>query len=98
MKTVLRWSTVYLLLLAGLTALGHYNQQLNSSLQALHSTEADRSRKETRLLLQHYQLVSPLALREWAEASGYIPMSLARWDRPLSPRAENAGRGIRSLP
>ncbi len=84
MKTVLRWATVYLLLLTGLTVLGHYNQQLNTHLQALYSTEADRSRKETKLLLEHYQLVAPLALREWAEANGYIPMSLARWDAPRS--------------
>lgn len=88
MKTVLRWAMVYLLLLTGLTALGHYNQRLNASLQALHSTEADRTRKETKLLLQRYQLVSPLALREWAEANGYIPMSLARWD---VPRLEQPG-------
>ncbi len=82
MKTVLRWGLVYLLLLAGLTALGHYNQQLNAHLMALQATEADLRQKETRLLLQRYQLVSPLALREWAEANGYIPMSLARWASP----------------
>lgn len=80
MKTVLRWATVYLLLLTGLTFLGHYNQQLNAQLQALYATEADRSRKETQLLLEQHRLVAPLALREWAEANGYIPMSLARWE------------------
>lgn len=84
MKTVLRWATVYLVLLAGLTVFGHYNHQLSAQLQTLYATEADRSRKETQLLLEHYQLVAPLALREWAEANGYIPMSLARWDAPRS--------------
>lgn len=85
MKTVLRWGLVYLLLLAGLTALGHYNQQLSANMMALQATEADLRQKKTRLLLQRYQLVSPLALREWAEANGYIPMSLARWASPVPP-------------
>lgn len=82
MKTVLRWGTVYLLLLTGLTALGHYNQQLNAKLVALQALEADLKQKETRLLLQRYQLTAPLALRTWAEANGYIPMSLGRWVLP----------------
>lgn len=82
MKTVLRWGMVYLLLLVGLTALGHYNQQLSARLVALQALEADLRRKETRLLLQRYQLTSPLALRTWAEANGYIPMSLGRWVLP----------------
>lgn len=82
MKTVLRWGLVYLLLLAGLTALGHYNQQLSAKLMFIQATEADRRQKETKLLLERYQLVSPLALREWAEANGYVPMSLARWVNP----------------
>ncbi len=84
MKTVLRWGMAYVLLLGGLTALGHYNQQLSTNLMALRAAEADRRQKETRLVLQRYQLVSPLALRQWAEANGYIPMSLARWDRTTS--------------
>lgn len=82
MKTVLRWGTVYLLLLTGLTALGHYNQQLNANLAALEQKEADLQQKETRLLLQRYQLTAPLALRAWAEANGFIPMSLGRWAYP----------------
>lgn len=82
MKTVLRWGTVYLLLLTGLTALGHYNQQLNANLATLEQKEADLQQKETRLLLQRYQLTAPLALRAWAEANGFIPMSLGRWVRP----------------
>ncbi|MCS7068241.1 MAG: hypothetical protein RMK51_03745 [Meiothermus sp.] len=82
MKTVFRWGLVYLLLLSGLTALGHYNQQLSARLTALQAAEADRRQKETRLLLERYRLVSPLALQEWAEAHGYIPMSLGRWARP----------------
>ncbi len=84
MKTVLRWATVYLLLLSSLTVLGHYNQRLNAHLQALYAAEADLSRKETQLLLEQHRLVAPLALRAWAEANGYIPMSLARWDAPPS--------------
>jgi len=98
MKTVLRWAMVYLLLLTGLTALGHYNQRSNARLQALHSTEADRSQKEIKLLLQHYQLVSPLAVREWAEANGYIPMSLARWDPPRSEQPGPVQPRDRSTP
>jgi len=82
MSTVLRWGTVYLLLLTGLTALGHYNQQLSSKLAALQASEADLRQRETRLLLQRYQLTAPLALRAWAEAKGYIPMSLGRWVQP----------------
>ena len=82
MKTVLRWGTVYLLLLAGLSALGQHNQQLSVNLARLQAAEADLRHKQTRLLLQRYQLVAPLALREWAEANGYIQMSLARWVRP----------------
>lgn len=82
MKTALRWGTVYLLLLTGLTALGHYNQQLSARLVALQALEADLRQKETRLLLQRYQLIAPLALRTWAEANGYIPMSLGRWILP----------------
>lgn len=82
MKTVLRWSTVYLLLLTGLTALGHYNQQLSARLVTLQALEAELRQKETRLLLQRYQLIAPLALRSWAEDNGYIPMSLGRWVLP----------------
>jgi hypothetical protein len=80
MRIVLRWATAYLLFLTSLTVLGHYNQQLNAHLQALYAAEADRSRKETQLLLEQHRLLAPLALREWAEANGYIPMSLARWE------------------
>lgn len=86
MKTVLRWGIVYLLSLVGLTALGHYNQQLNAKLTALQALEADLRQKETRLLLQRYQLTAPLALRTWAEANGYIPMSLGRWIAPERSR------------
>jgi hypothetical protein len=81
-----------MLLLVGLTALGYYNQHLNGKLQTLLSRETDLGSKETRLLLQRYQLVSPLALRNWAETNGFIPMSLARWETrppgepgPLTP-------------
>jgi predicted aminopeptidase len=80
MRTVLRWASIYLLLLVSLTALGYYNQSLNGKLQALLSRETDLGNKEARLMLQRYQLVSPLALRNWAEANGFIPMSLARWE------------------
>ncbi len=84
MRTVLRWASIYLLLLVSLTGLGYFNQQLNGKLQAHLSRETDLGNKETRLLLQRYQLVSPLALRNWAEANGFVPMSLARWEtRPL---------------
>ncbi len=83
MKTVLKWGLVYWVLLLGITALGHYNQQLSTQLRQLQATEADLRRKETRLLLERYRLVSPLALRAWAEANGYIPMSLARWQRSI---------------
>ncbi|GIW24474.1 hypothetical protein [Meiothermus sp.] len=79
MKTVLRWGTAYVLLLTGLIALGHYNQQLNAKLQAMQAVEADLRQKETRLLLERYRLVSPLALQAWAEANGFVPMSLGRW-------------------
>lgn len=82
MKTVLRWSTVYLLLLTGLTALGHYNQQLSARLVTLQALEAELRQKETRLLLQRYQFIAPLALQSWAEDNGYIPMSLGRWILP----------------
>jgi len=93
MKTVLRWAIVYLFLLIGLTALGLYNHQLSSRLQALQTSEADLSRKETRLLLEQYRLVSPLALRQWAEANGYVPMSLAQWDNPRSGSVRPAPEG-----
>lgn len=97
MRTVLRWATMYLLLLVGLTALGYHNQQLNAKLQAVQSSQANLSSKETRLLLQRYQLVSPLALRKWAEANGFIPMSLARWEiRPSGQSLPQTGE--RSTP
>ncbi|MCS7059523.1 MAG: hypothetical protein NZ849_06205 [Meiothermus sp.] len=79
MKSALRWGTVYIVLMVGLTALGHYNQQQSARLQALLRREADLRQREVRLNLERYQLTSPLALLEWAEAQGYIPMSLGRW-------------------
>ncbi|WP_027881632.1 hypothetical protein [Meiothermus rufus] len=81
MRTAVKWGLMYWGLLLGLTALGHYNQQLNTQLRQLQAAEADLRRKETQLLLERYRMTSPLALREWAEANGYIPMSLARWQR-----------------
>jgi len=82
MRAVLRWGLAYLLLLTGLTGLGHYNHQLNTRLAALQTKESNLRQKETWLLLQRYQLTAPLALRAWAEANGYIPMSLGRWVEP----------------
>lgn len=90
MKTVLRWGLMYLLLLTGLTALGHYNQHLNTRLVVLQANESNLKQKETRLLLQRYQLTAPLALRTWAEANGYIPMSLGRWVNPAQETERSA--------
>jgi hypothetical protein len=75
----MRWGVVYVALVVGLTALGHYNQQQSAHLQALLKREADLRQKEVRLSLERYHLTSPLALLEWAEAQGYIPMSLGHW-------------------
>lgn len=72
MKTVLRWGLLYLLLLTGLTALGHYNQQLNANLTALEAKETDLRQKETRLLLQRYQLTAP-----WPCGPGLRPTAIS---------------------
>ena len=82
MRAALRRGLEYLLMHTGLTGLGHYNQQLNTRLAALQTKESNLRQKETWLLLQRYQLTAPLALRAWAEANGYIPMSLGRWVEP----------------
>ncbi|RDI96547.1 hypothetical protein DV704_01645 [Meiothermus sp. QL-1] len=82
MKSAFRWATVYIVLLVGLTALGHYNQRQAAHLQALLSQEAELEQKELRLTQEHYRLTAPLALLEWAEARGYLPMSLGRWAPP----------------
>lgn len=81
MSPLWRWAGVYLLLMAGLTAFGYLNQQRMARLDRLQAQVLDLQRRQTQLTLQRYDLLSPLALRQWAEANGYIPMSLARWER-----------------
>lgn len=81
MKIVVRWAAVYLGLMVALTAFGYYNQQRQWQLEALQTQEAKLYRQATQLTLQRYDLLSPLALREWAERNGYVPMSLASWQR-----------------
>ncbi|MDX2008272.1 MAG: hypothetical protein SFU83_23760 [Meiothermus sp.] len=81
MKIVVRWAVVYLGLMVVLTAFGYYNQQRQWQLEGLQKREAELARTATRLTLQRYDLLSPLALREWAERNGYVPMSLANWQR-----------------
>jgi len=81
MKIVMRWAGVYLLLLAALTVFGSLNYQQYRRLQAVLSKEERLSGDLTRLTRERYELLSPLTLRQWAEANGYIPMSLANWQR-----------------
>lgn len=81
MKVVIRWGAAYLLLMMALTAFGYYNQQRLSALDDLKDNVAELERRETRLTLMRYDLLSPLALRQWAEKNGYVPMSLAQWER-----------------
>lgn len=81
MKVVIRWGAAYLLLMLALTAFGYYNQQRLNRLDLLKGEVAELERRETRLTLMRYDLLSPLALRQWAEQNGYIPMSLAQWER-----------------
>jgi hypothetical protein len=79
MKTVLRWSWAYLVLLGMLTGFGYYNQQQKTVLYALEDAEQALRVQKTDLTVQKYALISPLSLREWATESGYIPMSLGNW-------------------
>lgn len=81
MKVVVRWGIAYLAILMGLTAFGYYNQQRQNALEHLRFEVSELERRQTRLTLQRYDLLSPLALRQWAEQNGYIPMSLAQWER-----------------
>jgi hypothetical protein len=81
MSTLWRWAGVYLLLMSGLTAFGYLNQQRAARLEGLQARVNDLQRRQTQLTLQRYDLLSPLALRQWAEANGYTPMSLAQWER-----------------
>lgn len=83
MSTLWRWAGVYLLLLTGLTAFGYFNQNRAARLDGLQARVRDLERRQTQLTLQRFDLLSPLALRAWAEANGYTPMSLARWERKL---------------
>ncbi len=81
MKVVVRWGAAYLFLLMGLTVFGYYNLQRQNALEVLRGSVSELERRETRLTLMRYDLLSPLALRQWAEQNGYIPMSLAQWER-----------------
>ncbi|MER3462631.1 MAG: hypothetical protein C4342_06520 [Armatimonadota bacterium] len=83
MSTLWRWAGVYLLLMSGLTAFGYLNQRRTAHLEDLQTRILDLERRQTQLTLQRFDLLSPLALRQWAEANGYTPMSLAKWERKL---------------
>lgn len=87
MKTVARWAGVYLLLLSLLTAIGTFNYQQKQKLQLVLDKEGELTGNLTRLTRERYELLSPLALRDWAQANGYIPMSLAQWQ--LAPERKS---------
>lgn len=79
MKTVARWAGIYLLLLGLLTAVGAFNYQQNQKLHRVLDRETELTGDLTRFTRERYELISPLALREWAENNSFIPMSLANW-------------------
>jgi hypothetical protein len=82
MNTALRWGGVYLLLLALLVGLGHFNLTRGEALKQLQARQ-DRLQDETlRLTVERYGVLSPLSLRQWAEAKGFVPMSQGQWGEP----------------
>ncbi|MBF6595637.1 MAG: hypothetical protein IVW51_14510 [Thermaceae bacterium] len=81
MNTLWRWAGVYLTLMSALTAFGYYNQRRAVHLENLQQRISDLQKRQTQLTLQRFDLLSPLALRQWAEANGYTPMSLAKWGK-----------------
>ena len=79
MKTALRWGGVYVLMLILLIALGNHNLERGQALRQLQARQ-DRLQDETlRLTVERYQVLSPLSLRKWAEAKGFVPMSQGNW-------------------
>jgi hypothetical protein len=79
MRTAVRWGTIYVLLLSLLVALGNHNLGQRQALKQLQARQ-DRLKDETlRLTVERYQVLSPLSLRQWAEAKGFVPMSQGNW-------------------
>ncbi len=85
MSTLQRWSFFYISLLLVLVALGRINQQKHMSFASMTQTEVQLEKELADLSEVRYRLMSPLALRKWAEDNGFVPMSLARWEGVARP-------------
>jgi hypothetical protein len=79
MTSLWRWAFVYLGLLLLLVGLGHLNRQRERHLFSLQAQLEQAQTQEGQLLLERYKLLSPTAIRQWADQHGYIPMSIANW-------------------
>ncbi len=81
MKTFQKWAAIYLFLLAGLIGIGFFNYQAGQRYEVLLEKENELKYELVATSKQHYELLSPLALQDWANKNGYIPMATANWER-----------------
>lgn len=71
-----RWIFLYGLLLITLACLGVYNQQLYLYHNTLIEHKEMLNQQKTELRVLATKINGPLAVRQWAEAKGMVPVSI----------------------
>ncbi len=79
-RTALRWGFLYALGLILVAVMGAVSWREAERLEALQAQRQALAARVKELEAARAQALSPAAILAWAEAQGFIPMSVGRWE------------------